>query len=149
MGMSAFGRKHTFAVQQPMSALPPKADICTAIAHVRFGPKADISALAKIPKFLAANDKTKVQRQITGLSNFGVSYNTVPKKNRLRYELYGSSSAGGNKGHWRWAIFAGQEKRPMQVGSFYGSLRDAKQHAEAAISRLKERARNRNSLPTK
>jgi hypothetical protein len=25
-----------------MSALPPKADICSAAAHVRFGPKADI-----------------------------------------------------------------------------------------------------------
>jgi hypothetical protein len=25
-----------------MSALPPKADVCTAMAHVRFGPKADI-----------------------------------------------------------------------------------------------------------
>jgi len=27
-----------------MSALPPKADICSAQAHVRFGPKADIVA---------------------------------------------------------------------------------------------------------
>lgn len=28
-----------------MSALPPIADICSALAHVRFGPKADIEAL--------------------------------------------------------------------------------------------------------
>jgi hypothetical protein len=27
-----------------MSALPPKADMCGAIAHVCFGPKADIAA---------------------------------------------------------------------------------------------------------
>ena len=26
-----------------MSALPPKADMCGAVAHVRFGPKADIT----------------------------------------------------------------------------------------------------------
>ena len=25
-----------------MSALPPKADMCSALGHVRFGPKADI-----------------------------------------------------------------------------------------------------------
>ena len=40
--MSALGQKQTYAVHQPLSALPPKADICSALAHVRFGPKADI-----------------------------------------------------------------------------------------------------------
>ena len=40
--MSALGHKRTFAVHQPMSALPPKADMCGAIADVGFGPKADI-----------------------------------------------------------------------------------------------------------
>jgi len=29
-------------VQRVMSALPPKADMCIALAHVGFGPKADI-----------------------------------------------------------------------------------------------------------
>jgi len=33
--MSALGQKQTFAVQQTMSALPPKADMCDALAHVR------------------------------------------------------------------------------------------------------------------
>ena len=58
--MSALGQKPTHAVQQRMSAfapnsdresgflqrvmsaLPLKADMCSALAHVRFGPKADI-----------------------------------------------------------------------------------------------------------
>jgi hypothetical protein len=58
--MSALGQKQTYAVQNGMSALPPiatakakfpqtvmsalplKADMCGALAHVRFGPKADI-----------------------------------------------------------------------------------------------------------
>jgi hypothetical protein len=40
--MSALGHKQTFAPQQNMSALPPKADICSALAHVCFGPKGDI-----------------------------------------------------------------------------------------------------------
>src|SRR5262245_3866818 len=35
-------QKQTFAVQQPMSALPPKADMCGATRDVRFGPIADI-----------------------------------------------------------------------------------------------------------
>ena len=64
------------------------------------------------------------------------------KKNSLHYELYGSSARGEKKGYRRWAIFAGQEKKPLLVGSFYGPLADAKEHADAAISRLKERVRN-------
>jgi hypothetical protein len=40
--MSALGQKQTFALQNVMSALPPKADMCTAHMNVRFGPKADI-----------------------------------------------------------------------------------------------------------
>ena len=40
--MSALGQKQTFAVQTSMSALPPKADIRSAPAHVCFVPKADI-----------------------------------------------------------------------------------------------------------
>ena len=40
--MSALGHKRTFAVQNAMSALPPKADISSAQSHVRFVPKADI-----------------------------------------------------------------------------------------------------------
>src|SRR5262245_40971871 len=39
--MSALGHKQTYAVRKAMSALPPKADMCGALAHVRFGPKAD------------------------------------------------------------------------------------------------------------
>ena len=40
--MSALGQKQTFAVHQPMSALHLKADMCSARAHVYFGPTADI-----------------------------------------------------------------------------------------------------------
>ena len=43
--MSALGQKQTFAVQKGVSALPPKADMCGALADVRFGPKADIPEL--------------------------------------------------------------------------------------------------------
>ena len=42
--MSALGQKQTFAVQNGMSALPPKADMCGALGDVRFVPKADISS---------------------------------------------------------------------------------------------------------
>jgi hypothetical protein len=41
--MSALGQKQTFAPQLAMSALTPKADMCSAFDHVCFGPKADIS----------------------------------------------------------------------------------------------------------
>ena len=40
--MSALGHKQTFACKNVMSALPPKADMCSATRHVRFVPIADI-----------------------------------------------------------------------------------------------------------
>ena len=40
--MSALGQKQTYAAQQVMSALAPKADMCDATRNVRFGPIADI-----------------------------------------------------------------------------------------------------------
>ncbi len=40
--MSALGQKQTFAVHQPMSALPPQADIRPKTIDVRFVPEADI-----------------------------------------------------------------------------------------------------------
>jgi hypothetical protein len=43
--MSALGQKQTFASQQVMSALRLKVDMCGALAHVCFGPEADMEAL--------------------------------------------------------------------------------------------------------
>ena len=43
MPMSALGQKRTCAVQNAMSALPPKADMCSALGDVRFVPIADIA----------------------------------------------------------------------------------------------------------
>ena len=40
--MSALVQKQTCAVQDAMSALPPKADMCSAKRHVRLVPIADI-----------------------------------------------------------------------------------------------------------
>ena len=40
--MSAYDPKQTYAPQKVMSALTPKADMCSALAHVCFGPIADI-----------------------------------------------------------------------------------------------------------
>ena len=39
--MSALGQKQTWAMQNVMSALPPKADTCGATRDVRFVPIAD------------------------------------------------------------------------------------------------------------
>jgi hypothetical protein len=41
--MSALGQKQTCAVQTGMSALPPRADMCSALVYVRFVPIADIA----------------------------------------------------------------------------------------------------------
>ena len=41
--MSALGHKRTFALQKVMSALTPKADMCSAQGDVRLVPIADIA----------------------------------------------------------------------------------------------------------
>jgi hypothetical protein len=48
MTMSALGQKQTYAPQQVMSGLRPKADMCGATRDVRFGPKADIEPFYSI-----------------------------------------------------------------------------------------------------
>jgi|KBSMisStaDraftv2_1062788.scaffolds.fasta_scaffold03473_12 hypothetical protein len=66
--MSALGHKQTFAPQKAMSALPPIAtakadfgkpscllyppiaDMCGALAHVGFGPIADIAPVIRSPR---------------------------------------------------------------------------------------------------
>ena len=54
--MSALGQKRTCAVQNAMSALPPKADMCSATQHVRFVPKADIAAYSMTSSAVASSD---------------------------------------------------------------------------------------------
>jgi hypothetical protein len=43
--MSALGHKQTFCDAEAMSALPPIADMCSALADVCYGPIADIGSL--------------------------------------------------------------------------------------------------------
>ena len=45
--MSALGQKRTCAAQKVMSALPPKADMCSATRYVRFVPIADIARVIR------------------------------------------------------------------------------------------------------
>ena len=45
--MSALGQKRTCAAQKVMSALPLKADMCSALRDVRFVPIADIPPLIR------------------------------------------------------------------------------------------------------
>ena len=52
--MSALGQKQKCAVQNVMSALHPKADICSALAHVRFVPIADIRRTSCVSGALAS-----------------------------------------------------------------------------------------------
>ena len=54
--MSALGQKQTCAVQNGMSALPPIADMCSALADVRFVPKADITSLFEVQWVTSAFD---------------------------------------------------------------------------------------------
>jgi hypothetical protein len=48
LGMSALGQKQTYAVQQPMSALPPKATSNATYGDVRLWPIADMAVLDQL-----------------------------------------------------------------------------------------------------
>src|SRR5262245_32216785 len=49
--MSALGQKQTYAVHKGMSALLPKANMCTAVADVRFRLKADMCGATRNVRF--------------------------------------------------------------------------------------------------
>ena len=73
--MSALGQKQTYAVQNGMSALPPiatakadsrymsalppKADVCSALGYVRFGPLADIRSPNKRAQNSGQNSRAR------------------------------------------------------------------------------------------
>src|SRR5262249_25857139 len=81
-----YPQKRTCASHKLMSALPPKADMCGALANVCFGPKADIKSIrslvgngeygwrhldAECPRGLHVDDELEFgrlqHRQVTGL----------------------------------------------------------------------------------
>jgi len=53
--MSALGQKRTCATHKPMSALPPKADMCSATRYVRQVPIADINNKTGSPPYTASD----------------------------------------------------------------------------------------------
>ena len=55
--MSALGQKQTCAAKKGMSALPPIADMCSALGDVRFVPIADIPPARPVPEqFILVSD---------------------------------------------------------------------------------------------
>ena len=63
--MSALGQKQTCAVQNAMSALPPKADMCGACRYVRFVPKADLcTAVIKVIDHLIVRPTAFCDREV-------------------------------------------------------------------------------------
>ena len=72
--MSALGHKQTRAVHKPMSALPPKADICRHQAHVRFVPEADIREIAWRSLCHSKRRSRRRRRGFLPIQPHGVSY---------------------------------------------------------------------------
>ena len=88
--MSALGQKQTYSLQQAMSrftpnsdrdsghaangmsAVAPKADMCSAQAHVCFGPKADIWPL--FDHFIRASLQCRRYAEAEGLRGLQIDY---------------------------------------------------------------------------
>src|SRR6516225_2119915 len=62
--MSALGQKQTSRRLQPMSALPPKADITPAQTNVRFVPKADIPRCGKKCRYSMESENRQGARSV-------------------------------------------------------------------------------------
>jgi len=56
--------------QTVMSALPPKADMCGALAHVCFGPKADILRSGNDVRFLPKSGRLHRELLVAVMSHF-------------------------------------------------------------------------------
>ena len=129
--------------------------MCGANWDVRFGPIADIAALAESPNSWPEISSEVDIGTLSALTKFfcpelfWLALLEMRKKNLLHYELYGTSARGDKKGYWRWAIFAGREEKPLEAGSFYGTLGEAKEHAEGTIASLKQRARKHTTPRSK
>src|SRR5262245_60441520 len=98
--MSALGQKQTYAVHQPMSALPPiatikadlsqtamsalppKADMCGAARDVRFGPEADIKSF--IDHLVGAHEQRRRHVETERFRCFEVKHCFVPSRRLYR-----------------------------------------------------------------
>ena len=57
--------------QRTMSALPPKADMCSALAHVCFGPKAD---MILFDHFISAGEQRRRHGEAASHSGLKIDY---------------------------------------------------------------------------
>src|SRR5215469_7054062 len=89
-----------------MSALPPKADICSAPPYVRFGPKADICS-AKLGHFFSSENVQKAVRKEYPLRvNPGYNCRTALRRSPRRMGGYAcwDSIVGNYSKDWLWLL---------------------------------------------
>jgi hypothetical protein len=93
--------------------LGQKVDISQCNRHVRFAPNSGHLQCTSPCPFCANSGHSGVGKnpQILGL------------KKQDQINIGAVTGRTEKKGFWRWAIFAGREKKPLLVGSFYGMHR--------------------------
>ena len=114
--MSALGQR-TCAVQKAMSALPPKADICSALAHVCFVPIADIRS-SEVPSVRFIRGLKMHQQAVIGLIG-GMSWESSAEYYRIinrevRRRLGGVHSART----LMWSVDFGEIERLQHDGDW-------------------------------
>jgi hypothetical protein len=93
-----------------MSALPPKADICIALAHVRFVPKAEIATI------LAFQESYSRQREPDLLKEASIgAFKKARRKCSLNFNWwvfsFGKASPGVERKRSCWGLRVGTRSR--------------------------------------
>ena len=77
--MSAKGHKQIYAPQKAMSALPPKADVCGALACVCYGPEADIGSPLSDNRFTGPKTWLEMREKKEFSSSVGARISSLQK----------------------------------------------------------------------
>ena len=102
--MSALGQKQTFPNVQPMSALPPKADISGAHWDVCFVPKAEVEYLTRGQGLYGVRPFTSASTQLTLLLEVAALVSAARRRGRSARAALACSALRAGRWTGRCAI---------------------------------------------
>src|SRR6516164_2773248 len=131
--MSALGQKQTSRHLQPMSALPPKADIGTQSWNVRFTPESGHCGPISTAGFTLRKEVKQQRRGFSGFLKVGGGGNFLKFPQRRDPFLSARSRAGSARPFWLSALQAIRSERAA-VSQEHRWIRNAAMKIASAVS---------------